>query len=228
MPGKSGFIRRDLPVLHRMKTGIIHSIVISVVGLSTIITLLYPRSRAELPAEIAQEEGAQEQIHGYQVPRNVVVPAPPRQPLDFSHKVHAGELGLPCQTCHAGARPERLTANMSLPETQTCMSCHQGMVAGKASMQKLPGFHQSGEQVPWVRIYQVLEGVNWSHRPHLQSGIACESCHQDVRQMEIMTQVTAVTAMATCISCHASHSAPVGCETCHAWPGQEQILRWRD
>lgn len=211
-----------------MKTGIIHSIIISVVGFGTIITLVYPRSRAEMFAETAQEDGAREEIRGYHVPRNVVVPSPPGQPLDFSHKIHAGELGLPCQTCHAGARPEALASIMSFPDTQTCMACHQSMVTGKASIQKLVGFHQTGEPVPWVRIYQVLEGVNWSHKPHLQSGIACESCHQDVRQMAIMTQVTAVTAMATCISCHEAHTARVGCDTCHAWPGQEQILRWRD
>ena len=79
-------------------------------------------------------------------------------------------------------------------------------------------YAKSGETVPWVRVYQVLPGVNWTHRKHLDAGIKCETCHGQVAGIEVMSQVTSVTTMGVCLHCHTLHNAPTACQTCHTWP----------
>jgi class III cytochrome C family protein len=43
------------------------------------------------------------------------------QPVQFSHKHHAGQLGIDCRYCHTSV--ER-GAVAGIPPTQTCMNCH--------------------------------------------------------------------------------------------------------
>ena len=45
----------------------------------------------------------------------------PDQPVPFSHKHHAGELGIDCRYCHDDV--ER-SASAGFPPTKTCMTCH--------------------------------------------------------------------------------------------------------
>src|SRR5262247_596624 len=45
-----------------------------------------------------------------------------QQPVQFSHKHHAGELGIDCRYCHSSV--ER-AATASVPPTATCMNCHR-------------------------------------------------------------------------------------------------------
>src|SRR4030095_10556852 len=44
-----------------------------------------------------------------------------QQPVQFSHKHHAGELGIDCRYCHISV--ER-AAVANVPPTATCMNCH--------------------------------------------------------------------------------------------------------
>ncbi len=46
----------------------------------------------------------------------------PEQPIAFSHRLHAGELEIDCQFCHAGAEKSR---HAGLPPVATCMGCHR-------------------------------------------------------------------------------------------------------
>src|SRR5580658_10439641 len=43
------------------------------------------------------------------------------QPVPFSHKHHAGELGLDCRYCHTTVEKSSFAG---VPPTQTCMTCH--------------------------------------------------------------------------------------------------------
>src|SRR5690606_34601322 len=45
----------------------------------------------------------------------------PRQPVAFSHKLHAGDLGLDCRYCHSTVEESSYAA---IPPTATCMNCH--------------------------------------------------------------------------------------------------------
>ena len=43
------------------------------------------------------------------------------QPVPFSHKHHAGELGIDCRYCHTSVEKSSFAG---VPPTQTCMTCH--------------------------------------------------------------------------------------------------------
>lgn len=50
----------------------------------------------------------------------------PEQPLAFSHRLHAGELGVQCLYCHSGAERSR---HAGIPAASTCMNCHRTVTA---------------------------------------------------------------------------------------------------
>src|SRR5690625_1752546 len=45
----------------------------------------------------------------------------PKQPVPFSHKTHAGQLGMDCQYCHTQVFDSR---HANIPATKTFMNCH--------------------------------------------------------------------------------------------------------
>lgn len=152
---------------------------------------------------------AAQDVHDTPVPL-----AAPEQPLPYSHKAHLA-LGLECSLCHTNPDRGRL---MTFPATATCMKCHDSFGKNRPSIQKLAAYDKSKTAVPWVRVYSVLPGINWSHRRHLDAGMKCEMCHGDVSQMQTMTNVKSVTTMVGCLDCHKLHNAPSTCTTCHtAW-----------
>ncbi|MFQ6004813.1 MAG: cytochrome c3 family protein [Woeseia sp.] len=153
------------------------------------------------------------------VPDNIAPHPAPAQPLPFSHKTHLAS-GLACQLCHANPDPG---AQMTLPATETCMSCHITIAKDKPAIMALREYSESGQQIPWVRVYAITPGVSWSHRAHLNAATQCETCHGDVRQVETVSETKAILAMASCIGCHRAREAAAECVTCHAWPS-DRIL----
>jgi cytochrome c2 len=51
----------------------------------------------------------------------------PTQPINFSHKIHAGENGIDCQYCHDGARRSKHSV---IPASNTCINCHANIQKG--------------------------------------------------------------------------------------------------
>jgi hypothetical protein len=145
------------------------------------------------------------------VPDNPSPHAAPEQPLPYSHKKHLA-LGLDCKTCHTNPEGSKL---MTFPDTAKCMQCHVTIGKDKPAIQKLAQYAKSKQAIPWVRVYTVLPGVAWSHRPHLQANVACETCHGLVREMDQVSEVTSVTTMYSCLSCHEMNHAKSSCDTCH-------------
>lgn len=156
---------------------------------------------------------------GPAVPENLAPHVAPAQPLPFSHKTHVA-LGLECQTCHENPDPGSL---MTFPATEKCMSCHIAAATDTTAIKKLQAFANSGQKIPWVRVYALTPGVSWNHRAHVDSGTQCETCHGDISLAEAVSETTAILAMASCISCHESRNAKSECVTCHAWP-TDQLL----
>lgn len=156
---------------------------------------------------------------GPAVPDNVAPHTAPAQPIPFSHMTHM-TLGLQCQGCHTNPDPGSM---MTFPETATCMACHLTVSTNTPAIDTLYAFSESGNKIPWVRVYTVTKGVNWSHRAHLDSGAQCETCHGDVGQTEAVSETKAILAMASCIRCHEARAAKTECVTCHAWP-TDQLL----
>jgi mono/diheme cytochrome c family protein len=140
----------------------------------------------------------------------------PEQPLPFSHEKHT-RLGLECRSCHINPAPG---AQMTFPATSTCMGCHTGIGTERPAIERLTQYAISHQEIPWVRVYEVLAGVKWSHQTHLQAGLNCTACHGDVSKTSAMQEATSVTSMANCISCHETRQVSNGgiCVTCHAWP----------
>ena len=67
----------------------------------------------------------------------------PVQPIEFSHKVHAGDNEIPCQYCHSWA--DR-SATAGVPSVETCVGCHKGLaeVRDKPEVVKLFDYWDSG------------------------------------------------------------------------------------
>src|SRR5512132_3131035 len=60
----------------------------------------------------------------------------PVQPINYSHKTHAGKLGMNCLYCHTGAARSPIA---NLPAVSTCMGCHKIAVADRPEILKLAG-----------------------------------------------------------------------------------------
>jgi mono/diheme cytochrome c family protein len=54
----------------------------------------------------------------------------PDQPINFSHKIHAGQNKIDCQYCHDSARRSK---HSSIPGANTCMNCHAAVKKGTIS-----------------------------------------------------------------------------------------------
>jgi hypothetical protein len=54
----------------------------------------------------------------------------PVQPIEFSHKLHAGKLEIACQYCHFGADQSR---HAGIPPASLCMNCH-GLVTSSRDL----------------------------------------------------------------------------------------------
>lgn len=106
----------------------------------------------------------------------------PVQPIFFSHVIHAGSFRIDCQYCHAGARR---TSAAGIPSVERCMGCHKIIAAqGNPEVQKLHGYWERKEPIPWVRIFKIPEYVYFPHKNHVRAGLPCQTCHGRIEAME--------------------------------------------
>jgi hypothetical protein len=138
-------------------------------------------------------------------------PIRPTQPIEFTHAVHAGQLGMECLECHRYADK---SIYAGLPDAEFCMGCHEDVATDRPEIVKLTRVFLAGEPVEWVRVYAVKPHVYFTHKRHVLSGIKCQECHGPV---ELMTTVQRVTdlGMGWCMECHTARGAPKDCDTCH-------------
>ncbi len=140
----------------------------------------------------------------------------PEQPIPYSHKLHAGDLGMDCRYCHTYVE---LTASAGVPPTKTCMNCH-AMV--KSESEKIKPIHDSwnsGNPIEWIRVHKIPDYAYFDHSIHVNRNIGCESCHGRVDQMEKVMLVEPL-SMKWCLDCHrdpASHIRPEGQITKMGW-----------
>jgi len=138
---------------------------------------------------------------------------PPAQPIAFSHRVHMNQVGLECVFCHEFTDQG---LNPSIPSVELCMSCHTDVKTNSPEIVKLTEYWKNEEPVPWIKVHQMnaREYVHFTHKRHIKAGIACETCHGDVKAMDQVRQVRSLT-MGWCVSCHTENEAPIDCLTCH-------------
>jgi len=147
----------------------------------------------------------------------------PRQPIDYSHQLHAGELEIDCRYCHAQVE---VSAVATVPTTQTCMNCHQLVQRDSPKLAALRESVANGMPVEWVRIHNVPDYAYFDHSVHVGAGVGCVSCHGRIDEMEVVYQ-TEPLSMAWCLDCHRNpdpHLRPQGEVTNMAWrPPKDQI-----
>lgn len=124
----------------------------------------------------------------------------PEQPVPYSHRLHAGELGLDCRYCHTNV--ERF-AEANLPPTETCMNCHEQVQTQALSLQPVRKSWAEDTPVEWIKVSFLPDYVHFSHAAHVNNGVGCETCHGRVDLMDVVSQVEPL-SMGWCLDCHRS------------------------
>lgn len=160
----------------------------------------------------------------------------PRQPIAYSHRLHAGELGIPCLHCHGAAERSR---NAGIPTANVCMNCHRFITAPSietkaegdlaAREQRAPrrllspelaklyealaldsamrrDSSRSPRPVVWARVHNLPSYVYFNHSAHVGAGVTCQSCHGPVESMERVRQFADL-SMGWCVNCHRDANA---------------------
>ncbi len=122
----------------------------------------------------------------------------PNQPVPYSHKLHAGELGLDCRYCHDTV--ER-AAHAAIPSTATCMNCHSQVKTESPRLEPVRESYKTGESIEWVRVHQLPDFVFFDHRPHVAAGVGCGSCHGRIDQ-QVVVEMKESLSMTWCLDCH--------------------------
>lgn len=154
----------------------------------------------------------------YATPKYWEVGYQPEQPVAFSHKIHAGQLGMDCRYCHTHVEE---STHANIPTTSTCMGCHtvvdeqsgylQQAVSPDGSspsahwespdLQRLREAHAKGESLPWRRIHKLPDYAHFNHAAHVNAGVSCYSCHKRIDQMPVVHQSESL-SMGWCLECH--------------------------
>jgi hypothetical protein len=140
----------------------------------------------------------------------------PEQPTPYSHKLHAGDLGMDCRYCHSNV--ER-SAVANIPSTKVCMNCHTLVKNESEKLQLVRDSWATGQPIEWIRIHKLPDYAYFNHRAHLRSGVGCESCHGNVAAMEVVEQKQPL-SMSWCLDCHrnpAMHLRPADAVTRMNW-----------
>ena len=122
----------------------------------------------------------------------------PVQPVPYSHKLHAGQLGLDCYYCHSTVYKAAFAA---VPATQTCMNCHTKVKDTSPRLEPVRQSYATGKPIPWVKIHSLPDYVYFSHQSHVTAGVSCVSCHGRIDQMIEVKQEKPLN-MAWCLDCH--------------------------
>lgn len=143
-----------------------------------------------------------------------MAPRPVVQPIAFNHSLHVTDLGLECVDCH---RYVLTGARATIPNIDVCGDCHVEALGESAEEQRLVEFVESGELIPWRKVYRVPDHVYFSHRRHAAIGqIECERCHGPMaEQMQPVTRPAVRITMDGCIECHEQAGVTNDCILCH-------------
>ena len=133
---------------------------------------------------LAAAGGDPPQVTGSYVSREEPLPGPEvRQPVAFSHRVHADAAKLECLDCHQGAiRGDAAT----IPQAEACLVCHASIRTESPEVAKLEAAAARGERLPWAPVYRVPDYVFFGHREHLAAGARCAECHGAVEARDAM------------------------------------------
>jgi hypothetical protein len=134
----------------------------------------------------------------YGTDANLAVGYAPVQPVEYSHKLHAGDLGLDCRYCHSTVERSPFAA---VPPTQTCMNCHSKVRADSVKLLAVRESFAEQRPIRWAHVYRLPDYVYFDHSAHLSAGVGCSTCHGRIDQMPRVTQAQPL-SMGWCLDCH--------------------------
>ncbi len=120
------------------------------------------------------------------------------QPIPFSHKHHANELGIDCRYCHSFV--ER-SATAGIPPTKTCMNCHSQIWVDSPMLEPVRASYRTDTSIQWIKVHDLPDFVYFNHSIHIAKGVGCVSCHGQVDQMNLTWQENSL-QMEWCLNCH--------------------------
>ncbi len=123
----------------------------------------------------------------------------PEQPIQFSHKLHAGQYEINCNYCHTGVYKGK---GANIPSANICMNCHNTIKRESPEIQKIYRSLENDEPIQWVRVHNLPDLAYFNHSQHTNvGGLECKSCHGEINKMEVVEQRSSLT-MGWCIDCH--------------------------
>jgi mono/diheme cytochrome c family protein len=117
----------------------------------------------------------------------------PEQPIAYSHKLHAGDLGIDCKYCHHQVTKSQ---HAGIPSVNVCMNCHktvnEGSSTGTTEIAKI--YEAAGwdpenkvytgveKPIEWVKVHDLPDHVYFNHSQHVVvGGLDCKACHGDMK-----------------------------------------------
>ncbi|WP_018618795.1 c-type cytochrome [Spirosoma luteum] len=123
----------------------------------------------------------------------------PKQPIAYSHKLHAGQYKIDCNYCHTGAQKGK---SATIPAANICMNCHGVIKKESPEIQKIYAAIETNRPIEWVRVHNLPDLAYFNHAQHVNVGnVQCQTCHGEIQNMEVVEQRSSLT-MGWCIDCH--------------------------
>ncbi|MEQ9118594.1 cytochrome c3 family protein [Fulvivirga sp.] len=123
----------------------------------------------------------------------------PKQPIAFSHKIHAGQYEIDCNYCHTGVNKSK---SANIPSPNICMNCHSAVKTESPEIQKIYAAIENDRPIEWVRVHNLPDLAYFNHSQHVEvGGIECQTCHGPIEEMDVVRQHSLLT-MGWCIDCH--------------------------
>ena len=131
-------------------------------------------------------------------PKTTDVGYMPKQPVPYSHALHAGELGIDCRYCHNTVEKAAVAA---IPPTATCMNCHAKIHTQSPALAPVRESYETGRPIEWIKVHDLPDYAYFNPSAHVVRGIGCVSCHGRVDQMVEVKQDQPL-SMSWCLDCH--------------------------
>jgi hypothetical protein len=145
------------------------------------LTVLFPKWTNKLPTLLALGAAAAGLFVVFVVsfwfsPMHTDVGYQPYQPIAYSHKLHAGSLGMDCRYCH---RLVEEGPHATVPDADTCMGCHAHVRKDSQMLAPLRDAYGNGKAdnkpVEWVKVHLLPDYAYFNHAVHLDAGVGCTS-----------------------------------------------------
>lgn len=174
---------------------------------------IVPTLKVLRPAALIVAVGLAGLVFGYWANAAFFPGTTPAQPIDFSHRIHAGENEIPCQYCHMQARR---SISAGVPSVNKCINCHNEIATDRPQIRKVMNYWENKEPIPWIKVHDLPDFVYFPHKRHIKAGVECQTCHGPVETMDVVTRMAPV-HMGECLACHKENLVENGtdCWTCH-------------